>query len=167
MPATNPTAEAQALYSPFAYHAICHLSDEAPIEEVSSFLIPIKFDPLSPLIWKLEELNDFTKQKWEELEYVQPAPLTIKNTVSFLASLGDEILLHLTPEDLSVTNYGTVTMEFYFGLDYLSVEVGLDQIGYYTKSNILEIKVLNGKYFDGENIPNEVSSAFERFLAHV
>ncbi|MGV3684384.1 MAG: hypothetical protein ACO1NS_02075 [Daejeonella sp.] len=150
-------------WSSYRFETVCEPWELSTSEEKVTIMDPIRFDPLSPLTWKVDQFNAIKLEKWDDADYLKPVPATFNNVKGFLVSVGSELLLHLRPEDLDITSYGTFTLDFYFGKDLISIEIGKDKIGYYSKSDKLQSSVLTGVYFDGDSIPTEISSAFEKF----
>ena len=112
---TNEHTEHQK-WNSYRFETVC-VPWELSISEQKGTIMemnPIRFDPLSPLTWKVDQFKAINPEKWIEADYLKPIPVTFKNVTGFLVSVGSELLLYLRPEDLDITNYGTFTLLFWY-----------------------------------------------------
>lgn len=63
----------------------------------------------------------------------KPSDLVIQNTINFIKSLPGYYQKILDPEDcITATGYGTVTIDWYYRKNFISVEVGTTLIGWFS-----------------------------------
>ena len=74
----------------------------------------------------LEALPD----NWDGRGAVPPSAQAVGHAAAFLNGLPSEWSLRLHADDLTPTPYGTITLEWAAGADYVSVEIGDDQWAY-------------------------------------
>ena len=67
---------------------------------------------------------------WDGYGAVPPSAQVVGHATTLLQALPGEWVLHLGADDLTPTPYGTVTLEWANGPNYVSVEMGDDQWAY-------------------------------------
>lgn len=116
------------------------------------YLKPVELNPLND---KLTFLKQFRKvqNNWDGYGAKAPSENVIKNAMEFLSILPAWYQKMLNVEEVNITPYGTVVMEWYKDQShFISIEVGNSKIGFLSETP------------DGENpleqsidfIPNEI-----------
>ena len=125
-------------------------------ETISKNLMVSPDTALKNRISEISHLN----QNWNGDGAVIPSEQVIKNAFKFL----DCILIHdytnyLKPEDIVPTPYGTIDMDFETGQGLVSVEIGKEQIGFFTDFVIKEDVFSDGIQTDFRSIPSILQQA--------
>ncbi len=88
----------------------------------------------------------------------------IYNVKDFLDQMDYAFLEYLDIEDILPTPYGTITLDFEYEDDAISIEIGESKIAFFTDfKNKKNIK-LDGTYYIHKRIPDELREAFSRLM---
>lgn len=148
----------------------CLPAQITPIEIVCSFysgqneedLMAITYETISNNLMvspdvalknRISEISHL-EYNWNGEGAVVPSEQVIKNTFKFL----DCILTHsytnyVKPEDIVPTPYGTIDIDFETGQGLVSVEIGKDQIGFFTEFGTKENVFSDGIETNFRSIP--------------
>ena len=98
-----------------------------------------------------------------ELLNVYPLSSSAKNNcISFIELLPQQYIKSLNIEDIYPSNHGTLFFEWVKGRELVSVEIGDELIGFYSKN--LPIKIAEDGILFNNIIPNEILNALEIIL---
>lgn len=111
-------------------------------------------------ITELDKLND----NWDSYGAIKPNKKTVSQIKAFILGLDWRVLQFLNDEDIYPTPYGTIVMDFYKGLNQLSIEFGESKVGFFTEFINCQNIDSDGVIFDRTVLPNELSKAFTIFL---
>ena len=139
-------------------------SDEYTEGDNSELNYPIKFEPISLLVYQIDKFRNISNTQWEQSGYDSPEDSTFDNVKDFLCTLPEKYLFNLSPENIEPTPYGTLVLDFTNNEKVVSIEIGKSKIGYYTKNIDLKPNP-EGINLDAENIPNEILDAFEKMFS--
>ena len=119
----------------------------------------LMISPITALKNRISEISHLN-YNWNGEGSVVPSEQVIKNAFKFL----DCILIlgytnYLKPEDIVPTPYGTIDMDFETGQGLVSVEIGKDQIGFFTEYERKEDVLSDGIKTDFRNIPKNLQQA--------
>lgn len=114
------------------------------------FIKPVEFNPLFE---KTNLLKRFLNvgENWDGYGAKAPRSLVINNAINFIGALPFNYQKTLNLEEINLTPYGTVVMEWFRDQNnYISFEIGATKIGYLTET-------LNGEnpYSEGEEITTD------------
>lgn len=128
----------------------------------NNFYDPINIDIKNDLRKKLYSylvLNN----NWDNYGAIKPEEKVIRNCFGFLRNLPERYLSNLSKEDLSITPYGTIVLDWEDKNKLLSIEIGNDSLGYFTELNDTENLSSEAIKYDQDEIPSEVVKAFHTF----
>ncbi|CAD5270657.1 MULTISPECIES: hypothetical protein [unclassified Imperialibacter] len=90
---------------------------------------------------------------WDGYGAIKPLHKTIYNSILFATLLPDSLLENLDIDEISPTPYGTIVIDFKGNGSLISVEIGEDEVGFFS-----EIFGKEGPKSTGEKInPHEIS----------
>ncbi len=166
-----------------AYPASCLPAQPTPIEIVSSVysgqnendLLTITYEtisnnlmisPATALKNRISEIKQLNNN-WNGDGAVVPSETVINNAFKFL----DCILIHgyiyyIKPEDIVPTPYGTIDMDFETKLGLVSIEIGRDQVGFFTEYRAEEDILSDGIKTDFRSIPQILQQALYNLVEH-
>ncbi len=102
---------------------------------------------------------------WDGYGGVKPQESVLNNCIYFLKKLPKKYLQDLTKDDVSLTPYGTIVLDWETSEKLLSIEIGEDSIGYFIEASSNEKLSSEGiKYFKNE-VPSELAFAFSKFYS--
>lgn len=104
---------------------------------------------------------------WNGEGAVVPSEQVLKNAFKFL----DCILIlgytnYVKPEDIVPTPYGTIDMDFETGQGLVSIEIGKDQIGFFTEFGTKEDVISDGIKTNFRSIPPILQQALYNLEEH-
>lgn len=156
----------------------CLPAQITPMEIVCSFytgqnekdLMAITYDTISKnlinspdtaLKNRISEIR-LLQYNWNGEGAVVPSEQVIKNAFKFL----DCILAHgytnyISPEDIVPTPYGTIDMDFETGQGLVSIEIGKENIGFFTEFVSKEDIISDGIKTDFKSIPHLLQKALQ------
>lgn len=165
LPFVNQPNDMDLMFKPVSQEWFKLESDEYITKEVLDIYSPIKFDILSIAINNVEKFKNFSSSQWEYSGYKQPDENTFNNAICFLASLPDSYLFYLNTDDIEPTPYGTFVLDFSNKSDLISIEIGKNKVGFYTKFLNETNSNSDGINFDADNLPKEIMDAFNKMLS--
>ncbi len=164
LPFINPNS-LESLIKPISQQVVTIKSNEYIEKEDFELYSPIKFEILSILVNQVDKYCDFNEDQWEHSGYKMPGVSTFSNVKGFLCTLPEKYLFYLSPDDIEPTPYGTFVLEFNYNDKVISLEIGKDKIGYYTKNINLIKPQSEGIDFDSNSLPQEILDAFDGMLS--
>src|ERR1035437_4179434 len=87
------------------------------------------------------------------------ALLVYINTNEFLSKIDSKILDYLKDDEISPTPYGTITLDFVKNNELVSIEIGENQIGFFTDFNLRKNQSSDGLDYPRKNIPESLKQA--------
>lgn len=130
--------------------------------EYAQITAPVELNPLKDLI---NYINNFknVKDNWDGMGAITPSVDTITNTISFLKLLPIHFQKILNTDDIEITPYGTIVLEWKNTAKYLiSVELGKTKIGYFSKTSDGKDPYVNSLDFDpNDSIPSKILDTFQ------
>ncbi|MBR2507659.1 MAG: hypothetical protein IKB70_12395 [Bacilli bacterium] len=110
-----------------------------------------------------QELSEFVclPQNWDGYGAIPLELAAYENANHFLDQIDRGILKYLSQESLQPTPYGTVIMDFQKGHDLVSVEIGNDKIGFFTKFKNHKNFFSNGESYPYSSIPAKLQQALK------
>ena len=108
---------------------------------------------------RISEINHLN-YNWNGEGAVVPSEQVIKNAFKFL----DCVIIrgyanYIKPEDIVPTPYGTIDMDFETGQGLVSIEIGKEQIGFFTEYDTKEDIFSDGIKTDFRSIPQIIQQA--------
>jgi hypothetical protein len=155
----------ETLTMPISQGSLTIYSDEYIEKEDFEAYFPITFNICSILIDRVERFNNVASNDWSSAGFKLPDEMTFNNVKLFLTMIPEDYLYSLLPDNIEPTPYGTFVLDFEKNDKLLSIEIGKDKIGFYTKFNNEVKDTLDGDKFDGNEIPGEVWTVFEKFVS--
>jgi hypothetical protein len=116
---------------------------------IAGFSKPVTFHPFDERLKKILSLSN----NWDGYDASSIDISVYCNTRDFLEKLDDKFLDCLKEENILPTPYGTITLDFESEDNLVSVEIGKDQIGFFTDFMKKENIKSNGENFVNNNIP--------------
>jgi len=81
------------------------------------------------------------------------------NTNEFLSKIDSKILDYLKEDEILPTPYGTITLDFEKNNELVSIEIGENQIGFFTDFNLRNNLCSDGLDFPKKNVPESLKEA--------
>lgn len=155
----------ESLFNPVCIESMFVQSDEYIQGEDFAIYSPIKIDMLSIVLNKLEQFRSVSGEQWENSGYKQPLNETFYNATHFLNSIPDLYLYSLATENIEPTPYGTFILDFMNNQNKVSIEIGREKVGFFTKFTNKENMKSDGLIFKGDDVPKEVFAAFKEMVS--
>ncbi len=89
---------------------------------------------------------------------------TLQNSLKFLSIVGENITMSLDSENIMPTPYGTIELEWRTNDKLLSIEIGINKIGFFSQFPDQNNPHSNGFLFNGIKIPRDLTQAFIKFF---
>lgn len=115
--------------------------------------------PQAPLKMLCKKISSFAalQDNWAGEGSVPPSTEAIYNATHFLSSLDSNYVAHLNIDDIVPSPYGTLSFEWVNKKqDYLCVEVGDTEIGYFYKMLGKEATSEDDVFFSNENATRQI-----------
>ena len=126
------------------------------------FNVPVELNPVSEKILFLEGLKKI-EPNWDGYNAKTPEEQTVDNAILFIQLLPVDRQKALFTDELNLTPYGTVTLEWKAkGVNFLSIEIGKSKIGYLSETEDGENPFKESIDFDNHQIPEDVLRVFEK-----
>jgi len=156
-----------AIYDTSSYSTIEEKRRQYGITDISyiQYLKPIE---LNPLYDKLIYMNQFKKvgDNWDGYGAKAPSEMAIKNAISFLKLLPAGYQKMLNLDEVNITPYGTVVMEWYKDENhFLSIEVGNSKIGFFSETPDGENPLEQSIQFISNEVPQQVIPVFKKIFS--
>lgn len=120
--------------------------------------IDIKMD-LKEKLYSYLVLN----HNWDNYGAIKPEEKVIQNCFCFLRKLPERYLSNFSKDDLSITPYGTIVLDWEDKNKLLSIEIGNDSLGYFTELQGNEDLSSDAIKYNQDEIPTDVVKAFHNF----
>lgn len=148
-------------------YAITHFVSKQEREDQNTmnllkFIAPVELNPLSETI---NILSSFKKigQNWDGYQAKSPEEITVDNAAYFVKLLPTPYQKALYSDELGLTPYGTVTLEWKAkGENFISVEIGRSKIGYLSETEDGENPFKESIDFDNRQIPEDILQVFKK-----
>lgn len=99
------------------------------------------------------------KNNWDGQGAIVPKPETISNSIGILEDLSISSIYHLDEEDIHLTPYGTVVIDWEFDNDnILSLEIGYNSMGYFYEKDGKTTQKKDKPIYDSKSFINATSS---------
>lgn len=95
---------------------------------------PVQYDAKHSIKSRILSLS-ILRNNWDGYGGAAPLPEVIGNAIKFVTSIHDFYLSHLDIEDVMPTPHGTINFDWYHEDDYICVEIGKNNIGYFSEIN--------------------------------
>lgn len=116
------------------YEPVSIAKDVRGVANWDVFKHPIELNPLSDKIYFLNQIQRI-QENWDGYGAKAPVQATIENAIRLLKYLPNEYQKMLNTDELSITPYGTVTMDWAKNENsYISIEIGSTKIGFFSKT---------------------------------
>jgi hypothetical protein len=130
-------------------------------DEFLAYAIPIKINPEIDLLKKLSTISNL-EENWDGYNGAAFDFSVIHNSLAFLKNLPENVISDIKTDDLTPTPYGTLVFDFNNNDDLVSVEIGENQIGFYTDFRTSDNFNLDRKSFNQDALPFELIDAFKK-----
>jgi len=156
-----------AIYDTSSHSAIEERRKQNGVERRIAFqyLKPVE---LSPLNDKLTYLNQFSKvqNNWDGYGAKTPNENAIKNAMNFLRLLPAGYQKMLNLEEVNITPYGTIVMEWYKDeKHFISIEIGNSKIGFFSETPDGENPLEQSIEFTSNEVPHQVIPVFTKVFS--
>lgn len=139
-----------------------HLVIDGKISDID--MVPVRIDNLSMLERRLNSFKLLT-QNWDGYGADIVDSLAIANSKKFLLALPEHLVDSVKSEDITVTPYGTIVIDWHNGKgELVSTEVGNHTFGFFTEFNDNDSPKLERVNFNENSLPSELFSAFTKLL---
>jgi hypothetical protein len=128
------------------------------------FIQPVRTNVFNKSIQdRLQAINNLPLN-WDGQDAVQIKREVIKNTVLFLEIIGEKRINYLDLDNIMPTPYGTIELDWQKPDYLISVEIGINKIGFFSKLPDKSNPSSNGFVFNGSKITNELTQVFDKFF---
>ena len=148
-------------------YALSHIvSKQSDIDQdtfkLYQFLQPVELNPIKETLFTLDSFKK-AGDNWDGYNAKKPEERTVENAKLFIQLLPLNFQKSLFSDELSLTPYGTVILDWKARNDnHLSVEIGLNAIGYFSETDDNEDPFSESIDFSGQEVPLEVLEVFEK-----
>lgn len=129
------------------------------------YLQPVELNPLHE---KITFLNQFRRieSNWDGYGAKAPNQNTIRNAITFLSDLPAAYQKMLNIEEVNITPYGTIVMEWYRDENhFVSIEIGNSKIGYLSETPDGENPYAESIEFNPNAIPQQILPLFIKIFS--
>ena len=129
------------------------------------YLKPVELNPLGD---KLTYLNQFRKvqNNWDGYGAKAPNENAISNAMNFLKLLPPSYQKMLNLDEVNITPYGTVVMEWYKDEShFVSIEIGYTKIGFFSETPDGENPLEQSIEFTSNEVPPQVIPVFSKVFS--
>jgi len=135
-------------------------SPRSTITILSCLTQPVQFQNILNLEEKISAFLKL-KENWDGFDAATPDEQVVSNAIQFINSLPDGVLKNIETET-TPTPYGTIVIDFRVGQEFLSVEVGNTQIGFFSKFNNGDDLSSDGIDFEETKLPGTLLLALRK-----
>ena len=136
--------------------------DSQDVLRINHLLTPIELNPLHETLEILSRLKTL-ESNWDGYNAKTPEEKTIDNAREFVKLLPTPYQKALYSDELNLTPYGTVTLEWKAKKgNFVSVEIGRSKIGYLSETEDGENPFNEAIYFNSNEIPEEFIQVFKK-----
>jgi len=96
------------------------------------YCTPVEYDVIESFKTRLLAISKL-QGNWDGYGAVEPLAEVVNNALAFVDAIPEYFLSHLDSEDVMPTPHGTINFDWYYGDDYLCVEIGKSNIGYFSE----------------------------------
>ena len=132
-------------------------------EKRDDYRTPVQYDVKENIVSRILSLSKL-ENNWDGYGGIAPLPEVIGNAMNFVSSLHPFFLSHLENEDIMPTPHGTINFDWYHGDDYVCVEIGKSNIGYFSEINGVSSATENNSRISLDDLSPIVSTLKELFI---
>lgn len=148
-PPPPPIAIEQIISTPFAKRPDYVCSFEIVLQQLATAHIPSLKNRIS--------LLSCLENNWDGYGATKASEKVLKNTYKFMdAVCKTSYYLYLTNENISLTPYGSIILDFKSNNGMVSIEIGSEKIGFFTDFNTNDNAYSDGIVSDFRSIPQAV-----------
>jgi len=130
------------------------------VDKVLTYYDPVDTVLSTDLMSRLNYFNSF-KDNWDGNSAVSLSEDTIFNSTEFLKMLPNKYIRGLNKEDISITPYGTIVIDWRNGDNLISVEIGQESVGLFGEIDGVGFDYDNLK-FEKNALTSELSPIFKK-----
>ncbi len=134
------------------------------IDENYRFMEPIKFDVRNLLQTRLYSFGSL-ERNWDGFGADTPDESTINNSGALLNMLPDTFIQNLDPDDIVLSPYGTIVIDWRRNDQLLSIEIGTSKVGFFTEFENSKYLSLEDTTFNTTKLPDEMVNAFKELFS--
>ncbi len=127
-----------------------------------NFCDPIESNISDEIMARLSSFS-YLDENWDSNGAVQLDDATIENCFFLLQKLPKKYLQNISRDDISLTPYGTIVLDWTDKNKMLSLEIGDDSIGYFAKLANNETSIAESVKLEKNKVPNELVDIFYKF----
>lgn len=128
---------------------------------IINYIKPVELNPASEQERFLRQLSKIPCN-WDGYEAIPPSKQVVNNAINFLENLPESYKKILNLDEINITPYGTIVMEWYNSYNnFLSIEIGKTKLGFISNTPDGTNPFLESTEFN----PNEIDEKiFEIFI---
>jgi hypothetical protein len=107
---------------------------------------------------------EFLNENWDNYGAARPYEETVQNSLRFLKDLPKKYLQKINQDSISLTPYGTIVIDWEDNTKNISVEIGINSLGFFANINKENLSSKEIKIKHNE-IPLELAEAFRKFYS--
>lgn len=127
------------------------------IESTDQYTDPVEYDTYKQKIEEIRCLPD----NWDGYNASKIGVGTYNNTSLFIEKMDIDMLDMLSENDITPTPYGTITLNFRNKGNLVSVEIGENNIGFFTEFKGTEDIEIDSERFIADYLPEKLKKAFK------
>lgn len=124
------------------------------------------YDPIDGVLSMdiLAKVKSFEKleDNWDNYGAMPPSELALNNCISFFKYLPNKYFRNLNKDDISLTPYGTIILDWSEEGKNISIEIGDNSVGFFSEFDNEKISS-EGINFNKDEISTELGKVFRRF----
>lgn len=129
---------------------------------IGHYLKPIELNPLDDKLYYLNQFNNIS-DNWDGYGAKAPHQNAIKNAIGFLKILPSGYQKLLNIEEVNITPYGTIVMEWFKDdNNYISIEIGSSKIGFFSETPDGENPLAHSLEFTQNEVPHQILPTFKK-----
>jgi len=116
------------------------------------------------LVDKILDLG-YLANDWDGFGAICPSYSVIQNSLKFIKKLSDNLIDNLELDEVTPSNYGTIILEWEKENNYVSIEIGESEIGFFYEIDGVE-HIGDSVKFNENFISREIIIAIQKIVFH-